>query len=299
MNDPAPDPFVVGTVDRSRRFLPEHLSPLAHTPVYRELPARARLRYNQLFASSYHEHFIFLERTLAAHVLPALVRHFAGDPVAPRLERFAAEEVQHTQWFHRLHRASEPDLYGENYYCFVRVPSVAARLFRAVARRPATFPFLLWLAMIIEERTLSAARDLLRESVELEPHYVGLHRLHAAAEVHHVGLDGEMLARLWPALSPAGRWLNRWLFVTLLREYFQLPKRAGWRVVLRLLQEQPELRPLQPRLRRELLALGDQPDYLVTLYSRRRQPRTFALADGFAELRRLEQSLLGAGGSAA
>ena len=63
-------------------------------------------------------------------------------------------------------------------------------------------------------------------------------------------------------------------------------------MILRLAKEQPEIAPLLPRLRRELLTLGDQPDYLATLYSRRREPRTFALADGFSELRRLEENLL-------
>lgn len=292
MNAAPPDPFVVGRVDHSRRFLPEHLSPLAHTPGYATLPAAARLRYNQLFASSYHEHFIFLERTLAAQVLPTLIARYAGDPLADRLRQFRAEEQLHTEWFHRLHRASEPALYADNYHVFVRVPGPAARLFATLARRPAAFPFVIWLAMIIEERTLSAAKDTLRETDTLEPHYVALHRLHAAAEVHHVGLDAEMLRRLWPALSPAGRRLNRWLFVTLLREFFQLPKRAGWRVIRQLAAEQPELAPLLPQLRRELLALGGAPDYLATLYSRRREPRTFALADGFTELRRLEANLL-------
>lgn len=298
MNTPASDPFLVGVVDRTRRFLPEHISPLAHTRGYGELSALVRLRYNQLFASSYHEHFIFLERTLAAQVLPALVVRFAGDPIADRLRRFRDEEDMHTGWFHRLHRASEPSLYQENYHHFVRVPRIAQRLFASCARRPAVLPFLLWLAMIIEERTLTAARDTLREADTLEPHYVALHRLHAAAEVHHVGLDAEMLKRLWPALSPAGRLFNRWLLVTLLREFFQLPKRAGWRVVQQLAAEHPEISPLLPRLRRELLALGEAPDYLATLYSRRREPRTFALADGFNELRRLETSLLGGVASA-
>lgn len=293
-----PAQFTVGRVDRTRRFLPESLSPLAHTRVHAELPPAARLRYNQLFASSYHEHFIFLEQTLAAQVLPALVRRFAGDPVAARLQRFRDEEDMHTGWFHRLHVASEPALYQENYHHFVRVPAPLRRLFAAVARRPERFPFLLWLAMIIEERTLSGARDALREADVLEPHYVQLHRLHAAAEVHHVGLDAEMLKRLWPALGPIGRCFNRWLFVTLLREFFQLPKRAGWRVVQQLAREHPEITPLLPRIRAELLALGDVSDYLVTLYSRRREPRTFALADGFAELRRLETHLIGAEGVA-
>ena len=286
-------------MDKSRRFLPESLTPLAHTPSYAALPPAVRLRYNQLFASAYHEQFILLESMLAGPVLPALMRRFAGDPLAERLRVFQAEERLHSHWFHLIHRASEPALYQENRHFFVSAPPFAQRVFDWCARRPAAFPFVLWLAMIIEERTLPASREIIREADALEPHYVALHRLHAADEAGHVSCDAELIRRLWPALSPAGRLLNRWLFVTLLREFFQAPKRAGWAVVLQLAREQPDITPLLPRLRREIKALAGRADYLGTLYSRAREPRTFALADRFRELRRLEQELLPAPGGLA
>lgn len=293
----APERFVVGPVDRSRWFLPEHLTPLAHTSAYREFPVDLQRRYNQLFASCFHEHFIFLEQTLIKEILPGLLRHFRDDAAfCARLRGFIAEEHRHTAWFHALHRASEPALYSDNYYYFVEVPSWTKRLFDACTRRPARYPFCLWLTMIIEERTLPAAREMLRASDRMEPHYLALHRLHAADEAGHVSCDGEALRRIWPTLSPPWRSLNRWAFVTLLREFFQLPKRAGWRVVLELAKERPEIQPLLPRLRRELYALARDPVYLETLYTRRREPRTFALADGFRELRHLEKSVTGGQG---
>lgn len=294
MNPPTLDPtrFRLGVVDKARRFLPESLTPLAHTPSYATLPPAVRLRYNQLFASAYHEQFIYLETMLAGPVLPALIRRYANDPLAERLLLFQAEERLHSHWFHLLHCASEPALYADNRHFFVSAPRFAQRVFDWCARRPAAFPFVLWLAMIIEERTIPASREIIREADTLEPHYVALHRLHAADEAGHVSCDAELIRRLWPALSPAGRLLNRWLFVTLLREFFQAPKRAGWAVVLQLAREHPEITPLLPRLRREINALGSRADYLGTLYSRAREPRTFALADRFRELRRLEQQLL-------
>ncbi len=288
-----PERFKLGIVDRSKRFLPESLTPLAHTPVYAVLSPAVRLRYNQLFASAYHEQFIFLESMLAGPILPALMQRFADEPaLVARLERFQAEERLHSWWFHRLNQASAPALYGENRHFFVSSPPLAQRLFDFCARHPATFPFVLWLAMIIEERTLPASREIIREASTLEPYYVALHRLHAADEAGHVSCDAEVIRRLWPALSPAGRMLNRGLFVTLLREFFQAPKRAGWNVVRQLALEHPEITPLLPRIRREIHALAGRADYLGTLYSRAREPRTFALADRFRELRRLEQDLL-------
>jgi hypothetical protein len=252
-----------------------------------------RLRYNHLFASCYHEHFIFLERMLADHALPALIARYADGSLRSRLKEFRDDERRHTAWFHALHQACEPALYKENYHHFVRVSPGPLRLFGFCARRPWRFPFCLWLAMIIEERTIAASREIIEAPDAHEPHFVLLHRLHSEDEARHVGLDGELLRRLWPALHPAGRLINRWLFVVLLREFFRLPKRAAWRVVLQLSQEFPDLAPRLPTMRRELLALDDRSDYLAGIYSRRREPRTFALADRFREMRRLESELLG------
>lgn|GEM_PF-1948680 len=289
--------FSVSEVDRSRWFLPGHLTPLAHTPTYRGLSEELQRRYNQLFASCFHEHFIFLEHTLVENILPGLIRRFPfDDEFCSRLRHFIAEERIHTEWFHALHRASEPGLYGQNYYHFVRVPPLARHWFDRCTRQPARYPFCLWLTMIIEERTLPIAREMARLSERIEPHYFALHRLHAADEAGHVSCDGEALKRLWPTLSPPLRLLNRWAFVYLLREFFQLPKRAGWRVVLEWAKEKPEVRPLLPSLRKELYALARDPAYLATLYTRRREPRTFSLSDRFRELRHLEKSITGVEG---
>jgi hypothetical protein len=285
--------FLIGDIDRSRLFVPPHLTPLAHTPTHGKLPAAMQLRYNQLFASCYHEHFIFLERMLANHALPALIARYAGTPLACRLVEFREDEQRHTAWFHALHRACEPTLYHDNYHHFVRLGSAPLALFGYCARRPWRFPFCLWLAMIIEERTIAASHEITNGPATCEPHFVTVHRLHSLDEARHVGLDGELLREVWPALSPAARFLNRWLFVFILREFFRLPKRAAWRVVLHLADEAPSLRPLLGELRRELLALDDRSDYLAGIYSRRREPRTFALADRFRELRHLESALVG------
>lgn len=240
--------FVVGTVDRSRWYLPEHLTPVAHTATYREFfSEEIQRRYNQLFASCFHEHFIFLEHALVENILPGLIAHFSTDEeFCGRLRGFIAEEKIHTAWFHALHRASEPSLYSTNEYHFVKVPALAKRMFDACTRRPWRFPFCLWLTMIIEERTLPAAREMLRFSDRIEPHYLALHRLHASDEAGHVSCDGEALKRIWPHLPGPLRLVNRWAFVYLLKEFFQLPKRAGWRVVLELAKEHPEVQPRLP-----------------------------------------------------
>lgn len=293
MSEQSAGAFLIGRIDFSRPFIPEHITPLPHTAIYAELRPDIRLRYNQLMASCYHEHFIHLERMLSELILPVLIERYRGGPLEARLIAFRAEERKHTAWFHALHRATEPELYGDNYHYFLRAPWPGQQILAACARRPALFPFCLWIAMIIEERTIPAAREMLQAAQELESHYVTLHRLHAADEAGHVSCDAEVLRDLWPALSRPGRWINRFMIVTLLREFFGLPKRAGWRVILRLAEEYPALHPLLPRMRQELLALATDRAYRGSLYSRQREPRTFSLADQFPDLRGLEESLLG------
>lgn len=286
------DMFEIGAIDRTLPFVPPHITPLPHTKVYHLLPEPARLRYNQIMASCYHEHFIHLERMLTEHILPALIRLFRGRPLESKLRMFADEERQHTAWFHALHQASEPELYQENYHYFVRPPLLGQKLLEACARRPALFPFCLWITMIIEERTIAVAREMLQSPGRLEPHYVNLHRLHAADEARHVGCDAEALRVLWPRLSPLNRRFNKMLFVVLLREFFRVPKRAGWAVILRLVHEHPQLEPLKPRMRRELRALARNHDYLRTLYVPEREPRTFSLAREFPDFGDLERQIL-------
>ena len=40
-------------IDFSRRFIPEFITPLSYTSIYRQLSNAQRLRYNQLYASNF------------------------------------------------------------------------------------------------------------------------------------------------------------------------------------------------------------------------------------------------------
>ena len=62
-------PPVADTVDFPRLFMPEMLTPLYHTPAYRSLSERQRLRYNQLNALYFNEQIVFFEKALTRNVL--------------------------------------------------------------------------------------------------------------------------------------------------------------------------------------------------------------------------------------
>ena len=280
-------------IDFTRRFIPEFITPLAYTPIYAELTAPQKLRYNQLYASNFHEQFMSLEKVLIEHLLQPLTHRFRDERLAAHLIDFRNEEIKHTAMFHELHVRCEPRLYAEHDFHFLRMPKPLRWALHQVGKRAAMFPFCLWLTIIEEERTIFYSKLYLQEAGELEPHFVATHRIHLADEVGHVRRDQELLERLWPDRSSFWRTTNARIFSAILHEYFNVPKRGGWRVVLEWLKEHPELKPREAEIRTQLRALETNQAFLRTLYTREMVPHTFALFDRWPEFRFLEKVLPG------
>lgn len=288
-----PSPATDSKIDYTKKFIPEFITPLFYTTIYQELSEDQKLRYNQLYASNFHEQFMSLEKVLVEHLLQPLITRFQNEPLAQHLVEFREEEIKHTALFHDLHRRCEPRLYDERYFYFLRIPGPLRWALKQVSKRPALFPFCVWLTMIEEERTIFYSKLYLKEADRLEENFVATHRLHLADEVGHVRRDKELLERLWPDRSPFWRSINAWLFSWVLREFFNVPKRAGWRVVEELIREFPSLRAQRKRFRAELRSLEKDEVYLQTLYSREMVPNTFALLDQWPEFRFLQRLLPG------
>jgi hypothetical protein len=280
-------------VDPARPFIPAELTPLYHTPVYRELTEAQRLRYNQLHALYFNEQIQFFETVLGRPVLTALLREPWPEKLAAGLRQFHDEELQHTGMFRRLNRLAAPHLYAEHAedtgadLRFVKVPAFWTALMRRAVEHPLPLPLFLWLMLLQEERSLHYSRIYLRHQGAIDPLFVETHRLHLMDEARHVRWDEELLDALWHRASPFVRTLNARLFAWMLEEFFAAPKRAQLRVVEELAREMPELRGLLPGMRRGLLTLGRDETFRRTLYSREIVPRTFARFDGCPELRGL------------
>ena len=290
---PAPVRAEKPPIDFSRRFIPEFITPLAYTAIYRELTDAQRLRYNQLYASNFHEQFMSLEKVLIEHLLQPLTHRFRDEKLAEHLVDFRNEEIKHTAMFHDLHVRCEPRLYAGHDFYFLRMPKPLRWALHQVGKRAAMFPFCLWLTIIEEERTIFYSKMYLDKATELESTFVATHRIHLADEVGHVRRDKELLERLWPDRSNLWRNANARIFSAILHEYFNVPKRGGWRVVLELVREFPELKRLLPQIRRELGALETNQEFLRILYTREMVPHTFELFDQWPEFRFLERVLPG------
>jgi hypothetical protein len=282
-----PEANLPGGVDPAKPFIPAELTPLFHTPVYRELTEAQRLRYNQLHALYFNEQIQFFETALGRPILSALLREPWPDRLADGLRQFQADELQHTEMFRRLNRLAAPRLYGGGDLRFVQIPAFWTAVMRWAVDHPVSLPLFLWLMLLQEERSLYYSRAYIRNQASLEPLFVETHRLHLADEARHVRWDEELLDALWLRTSPLLRALNARLFAWMLEEFFGAPKRAQLRVVEELAREMPDLREHLPEMRCQLLALSRDETYRKTLYSREIVPRTFARFDECPELRGL------------
>ena len=270
-------------IDFSRRFIPEHLTPLSFTPIYQDLTGPQRLRYNQLHALYFNEQITFFEQAMARHILGALLDRPEYESLWESLAEFLDEEMQHSAMFRSLNRRCAPEFYEGADHFFVRPPAGSTQVLRWFASRPWQFPFFIWIMLVQEERAMYYAKQFLRSPEPLEPHFVAVQRQHLADEVGHVRWDEDLLRRLWEPATPGQRRLNARLFAWMMGEFFSGPKRAGLNVVRQLVREFPELGPRSPELQRQMRALDHDEAFQLALYARSIVPRTFAHFDRWPE----------------
>jgi hypothetical protein len=164
------------SIDVSRRFMPDSLTPLYYTTTFSRLSAEQRLRYNQLHAGYVLEQTIFFESVMARQIL----RYYASCPLpdgwAEGLLEFIAEEERHSEMFRALNRRCAPQTYARHDFHFIRVPAASRRVLEAWVRHPGFFPFFLWLMLLEEERSLYYASQFTK-AADLEPNFVAAQKL--------------------------------------------------------------------------------------------------------------------------
>ncbi len=283
-------------IDFSLPFFPARLTALAHVPTWHRLDERHQLRYSQIYALYLNEQTVFFEELLATTVLPALYNRpdRIGADLAVDLRRFEAEERRHSQWFREMNHRVDRGRFrlDEGSYVFIPADAKMRAVSAWFARRPFAFPCWILLMLLQEERSISIARECLRQPKAMEPAFLNLHRKHLADEVDHVQWDLKLIERVWLPMPMCKRRLQARLFGAMMSEFFTAPKRAGRAVLQALIDEFPELNSLGPELHRELGDLRNSRDYHASLYSRTITPRGFALFDELPEFRDMGRFLL-------
>jgi P-aminobenzoate N-oxygenase AurF len=294
-DDIAPDFDFSTPIDRSRLFVCPTLTPLYYAPIYRQLDESHQRRYNQLAAICFSELIGFFETTFAASVLAALAnsrRHGVDRALVDCLEGFLAEERRHTEWWRRMNRLSEPELYANSDQAMIRLPAATRFVLRQLTSHPYLFPMVFWVMLALEERSLEISRRCMRLRVEqIEPRYLAVYRAHLAHEVQHVQIDWHLIERFYAKRSSVMRQLNARLFQAAIRHFFLPPTRSTVRVVSRLVVEHPALAPLSSTMKRQLHQVGHDPAYHEMMYSRKSTPITFELFDCFPEFHAMRRLL--------
>lgn len=280
-------------IDRSRWYICETLTPLFYTPIYRELTVEHRRRYNQLAGMLTSEVIALLETDLLDAALTAVESAGQADPeLRAAVVRFRDDEQRHAQIWGRLTRLSEPGWYEQTGRRLIRLPAAAAWLSQLVARYPLACPLVFWIQILQEERSVEISRRCMRLPEEqIEPRYRAAFASHIHDEVRHVQIDRHLIERFYAPRSATIRRITARAFRGIVGSLLLRPLRSTMQVVEVLTSECAELRPLLPRIRRELRALDGSLAYHEMMYSRQTTPVTFRLFDEFEEFHQMRHVL--------
>jgi hypothetical protein len=270
-------------------FIPEVLTPLAFTTIYPELTEAQRRAYNRLHGLYFLEQTIFFEQVMGRPALHQLARKAPTQEIRREALEFAAEEDAHSAWFRALLRELRPGVYDCRDFDMLAAPAILRRLMSVAGRAVLWLPAQLWLQLIAEERAVYFGRLFLRDEEGVDARILEVQKRHLADEPAHIRRDELFLQWLWPATPAWLRRLNAAWLQWLLREFFHLPKRSGWRVVERWLAECPELLPRRDEFRAAMAGLADNEAYLRSLYPHDHLERTLTLAAPWPELNFLSE----------
>ena len=269
--------------------VPETITHLYYSPLYQSLSPTERRIYNRLHACFCCEMLVFFEEELPMCYAVAARNAPNGADVAAMLE----SESRHAAMFRRLARNLHPGLYEPFRYHFLRIPPAILRLLKIPLKHPRLFPLTFWIVLLQEERTVYYSQEIIRHAADLDPQVVETHRRHLDDEKDHLGVDEALLEVYWGRGPAWIRALNARLFRLVVGEFLNAPKRAGVRIIERLVEEVPSLASRKRELIDGLLALAGDTRFHQSLYSRDIVPKTFALFDQHREFRRLGARLRG------
>ena len=272
-------------------FVPEELTPLYFTPIYATLSREQQVAYNRLHGLYFLEQTIFFEQFLGLPGLRWMERHAPTPELQKEARDFIAEEDTHSGWFRTLLREIDPQTYTTTDFHLLGASAFQQSVTRRLSAGIAWLPALLWLQLMAEERALHFGRCFVRHADTMDPRFLEVQRRHLADEPGHIRRDLLFLDWLWPSTPPWLRRLNARFLHWLLREFFLLPKRSGKNVVLRWLDQNPELQALRPTLLAQWDDLQNNPTFLNSLYPRKALPKTAELASRWPEMKFMDHFL--------
>ena len=255
-------------IDLSKPFLPESLTPLFFTSIYKELSEWEKIRYNQLQGLYFNEQFMFFEGILPQRIASALLKHPQYHEHKAGLDELAKDEASHYKLFKHLNKACEPELYKDNDFFFIKPPPIIVSIWKHFGNNPIRFPLILWLILVQEEKAVYYGKCFARDKDKLEPKFCKIHLKHLEDEGSHCDHGSIITNAVWSRKSKLARKVNAFLFQWVLKEFFTAPKRSGMTVIDHWLTEFPEHQSLRSAIKKEYYNFNQNKAYVSSLYSK-------------------------------
>ena len=278
-------------VDRAKPWEPEEVGALWFLPTFTSLDPVHRLRCNQLHALGLCEQFIWFEQQLIRAIRNVLAGSVLPEPLDEALRHFVVEEHKHIAMFWRLLEKSEPQWYSERSPRLFRVSPVQQFAMNQVTAHPRTLLAWVWLAILVEERTLFLSRLHMKAAKDtpgrIDALHSQVHEFHFRDEARHYHLDQHLLTWLYDPQPHWKKQLGAGMFHQMMRAYVAAG-RTTTRVLVQLGREFPGLRETRlPCLHAELREVARNKDYHRKLFSSAALPHTLALLAEYPEHDRL------------
>ena len=275
-------------IDENKFWSPPSMSPLSYLPSYALLSQQQQRRYNQLFALSICEQFIWFESQLLCLALRNLLKKTSSPVFSEALVNIIAEEEKHSEMFWRLLQSADSKLYPRRNFAFFNLRSVQTLLIKALVQFPGQFLVWIWMAIFFEERTLDYSRQYLRFDKEnpgqLEPLFSEVHKFHLKDEVRHLQMDGHFLELAYNGAPAWKRKISGQMMRKIMKSYVS-PRRTSLKILKTLGREFPDLREsVIPALIKELPTLRTSKDFHQMAFSMKSVGRSLHLMSHYDEL---------------
>jgi len=281
-------------INKKIRWVPEEMNYLSYLPSYSLLSEQERLRYNQLYALSVCEQFVWLENNLLAGILSDGIQNSSlSSELREGINTFFTEEEKHSEMFWRTLEKSEPTWYINNRkFRLFKTNKLHDIFFSTITKYNRHFLVWIWLSLFFEERTLDFSKKYhkayLADKENIEFNFWQVHYFHMKDEIRHHQMDEIFLNQFYDDAPKWKQSLCGYMFHKLMKAYLA-PKRNAKNMLLILEDEFPHLKNsvITQKLREELPLLERNKKFQDIVFGKHAIGRTLELMSKYNEFNKI------------
>ena len=274
-------------VDFSINWTPESMVALKYLPSYKLLSEEQKRKYNQYYAISICEQFVWLEQHLLSEVLvDAMKKTDLPKELREGVEHFYEEEEKHSEMFWRVAQKAMPSWYPERKFKIYELTNTQNFFFNTMCKHPDTILAWIWMALFFEERTLDYSKHYQRamkgSDEEVDFNFWQVHYYHLLDEIRHQQMDEVFLAQYYDKASSWKRKMCGVMFSNIMYNYLA-PKRNATKILNMMTIEDPSMKEAANKLIIELPTLRHSSEFQKATFGRQAIGRTLELMANYNE----------------